>query len=206
MPEFHAQLEMLLADRRSPEARAFFGWLLGYVERRVTTVGRRFTPDLLHSSDLEEITSETLVQLIGGTLARFRGGSMGELVAYVRTVADRAVCHRVRRRLQERRTLQDRGAELAIEWVARLQDPDQAVRLVPDCPLPQADMDYLSALFVAGSKVEFARRNNVSRAAVTQRVQRIQARISALGPLERAATEAWMEQAARQALEATRTG
>lgn len=201
MSAFREQLALLLADRHSPEARAFFTWLLQYVERRVNTLGARLYPDLLHSSELEETAAEAMVQLVGGSLARFRGESMNELVAFVRTVADRAVCHRVRRRLLERRTLEDRGEELAWSWAGRMQDPAEAIRRVEDCPLPQQDMDYLFELLRAGSKGELARRQGVSRAAVTQRVQRIQARIQAMGPRDRATAEAWLEQAARHVLE-----
>ncbi len=202
MADFRDQLALLLADRHSAEARAFFTWLLKYVERRVGTVGSRLYPDLLNTSELEEIAAEAMVQLVGGSLARFRGESMNELVAYVRTVADRAVCHRVRRRLLERRTLDERGVELTQSWSGHLLDPLEAIRQVPDCPLPQADGDYLVELLRAGSKGELARRQGVSRAAVTQRVQRIQARIQALAPRERAAAEAWLEHSARRVLEA----
>lgn len=201
MSAFQDQLALLLADRRSAEARAFFTWLLAYVERRVGIVGSRLYADLLNRSELEEIAAEAMVQLVGGSLARFRGESTNELVAYVRTVADRAVAHRVRRRLLERRTLDERGEELAWSWSARLLDPAEAIRQVPDCPLTPVDMDYLVELLRAGSKGELARRQGVSRAAVTQRVQRIQARIQALAPRERAAAEAWLEHAARQVLE-----
>lgn len=201
MSAFRDELSLLLADRHSPEARAFFAWLLRYVERRVTTVGSRLYPDLVQPSELEEITAETMVQLVGGSLARFRGESMNELVAYVRVIADRAVCHKVRRRLLERRTLENRGAELAASWTGRLDDSADLVRQVPDCPLQSSDMDYLTALLRAGSKGELARRQGVSRAAVTQRVQRIQARIDALAPRDRAAAEAWLEHAARQVID-----
>lgn len=201
MSDFRDQLLVLLADRHSAEARAFFTWLLKYVERRVGSVGSRLYSDLLHPSELEEVTAEAMVQLVGGSLARFRGESMNELVAYVRVVADRAVCHRVRRRLLERRTLDERGEELSYAWSARLLDPFDAIRQIPDCPLDSKDMGYLVELLQAGSKGELARRQGVSRAAVTQRVQRIQARIQALGPRERAAAEAWLQHSARQVLE-----
>lgn len=201
MSAFRDELSLLLADRHSPEARAFFAWLLRYVERRVTAVGSRLYPDLIQPSELEEITAEVMIQLVGGSLARFRGESTNELVAYVRVVSDRAVCHKVRRRLLERRTLENRGAELATAWAGRVDDASDVVRHVPDCPLQTADMDYLNALLRAGSKGELARRQGVSRAAVTQRVQRIQARIEALNPRERAAAEAWLEHAARQAID-----
>ncbi len=202
MTPFREQLVILLADRHSPEARAFFTWLLRYVERRVGAVGARLYADLLQHSELEEITAEVMVQLVGGSLARFRGESMNELVAYVRVVADRGVCHRVRRRLLERRTLEARGEELVYAWSGRVDDPAEIVRHVPDCTMASSDMDYLVALLQAGSKVELARRQGVSRAAVTQRVQRIQARIEAMEPRERAAAEAWLEHTARQVIDA----
>ena len=191
----------LLADRRSEEARAFFQWLLQYVDRRVSLVGRRFVPDLLLRSDLEEVVSEVVTTLIDGGLARFRGETMPELVGYVRTIADRSVGHRARRRINERAALIDGGAEAARDWCVRLADPEQAARLVPDCPLTEDDERYLFELLRAGSKVELARSQGVSRAAVTQRVRRIEARIAALAPRDRAAARAWLEHAARQVLE-----
>ena len=59
------------------------------------------------------------------------------------------------------------------------------------------------SLLEAGSKAALARRVGVSRAAVTQRVQRIRQRIDALSGHDRMAHDVWMTQEARHALEAT---
>ena len=82
-----------------------------------------------------------------------------------------------------------------------LTRPGQLVRIVPDLPLSEKDEQYLRALLEAGSKAELARRRSLSRAAVTQRVQRIRKRIDALQPQQRMAVDAWLQQAAREALD-----
>lgn len=199
MSEFRDQLLRLLGNRHAPEARAFYGWLIRVVGGRVTAVGRRFTPDLLQPAELEEITGEVMLQLVGTSLARFRGETEAEMLAFVRVISDRAVCRRVRRRLAERRAIE--GGEPKA-WMGRVDGPEDIARSVPECPLGEADQTYLRELIESGSKVNLARAHGVSRAAVTQRVQRIQSRIAALAPRERAAVEAWLEQTAREVLEA----
>lgn len=200
MTALREQLRLALADRHAPESRALFGWLLARVVNRVEAAGRRFTPDLLHPHELEEVSSEVMVQLIAGGLARFNGDELPSLLAYVRTISDRTLCRRVRQRLHERAALAARGAEAAEDWQGRFPNPDAEIGAVPPCPLAEADMDYLLELLRAGSRIELARRQGVSRAVVTQRVQRIQARISALSPAERGAAEAWMSHAAASVL------
>ena len=200
MSAFRDHLTALLSNRHSAEARAFFGWLIRVVGGRVSTVGRRFTPDLLHPAELEEVTGEVMLQLVGTSLSKFRGETEAEMMAFVRVISDRAVCRRVRRRLAERRAME--GGEPK-SWMGHVSTPEEIVRTVPDCPLNEVDQAYLRQLIEAGSKVELARCHNVSRAAVTQRVQRIQARIAALAPRDRAAVEAWLEQTAREVLEVT---
>lgn len=200
MSALRVQLQFLLADRHSPEAKAFFAWLMPLVDRRVSSVGHKYTPDLLHPCEIEELVGEVMVQLVGGSLAQFRGETINELVAFVRTVSDRTVCRRVRRRLLERKALDEGGPDLLPGWMP--PDPDAIGRRVPDSPLSEADTGYLVDLLRAGSKGELARRQGVSRAAVTQRVQRIQARIQSMAPRERAAAEAWLQEAARQVIDA----
>lgn len=199
MSEFRDHLLRLLANRHAPEARAFYGWMIRVVGGRVTAVGRKFTPDLLQPAELEEVTGEVMLQLVGTSLARFRGETEAELMAFVRVISDRAVCRRVRRRLSERKALE--GGEPRL-WMGRVDGPEEYARSVPDCPLGEVDKQYLRELIASGSKVNLARAHGVSRAAVTQRVQRIQARIAALAPRERAVVEAWLEQTAREVLEA----
>lgn len=200
MSALRDQLRLALADRHAPESRALFGWLMARVANRVEAAGRRFTPDLLHPVELEEISSEVMVQLIAGGLARFNGDELPSLLAYVRTIADRTLSRRVRQRLHERAALAARGVEAAEDWQGRFPEPEAQIQAVPVCPLAEADMLYLMELLRAGSRIELARRQGVSRAAVTQRVQRIQARISALSPSERGAAEAWMNHAAASVL------
>ena len=63
---------------------------------------------------------------------------------------------------------------------------------VAESPLSEADQAYLRQLLAAGSKAELARRAGVSRAAVTQRVQRIRRRVAELAPRERSSHEVWL--------------
>lgn len=192
-------LEALLADRRSEEARALFGRLAGYIDGRVARVVATRYRDLLGNADQEEITGEVLFELMSGALAAFRGGCLGELLSYVRRISDRCVWRAAHRRIRERDLLDGEHAETVAAWNADLPSPDALVRFVPACPLSPEDEGYLSQLLAAGSRAEMARQANVSRAAVTQRVQRIRRRISALPDPEQAAAEAWMRHAAREA-------
>lgn len=192
-------LEALLADRNSEEARALFLRLAGYIEGRVGRVtGGRYR-DLLGNADQEEVTGEVLFELMNGALAGFRGGCLGELLAYVRRITDRCVWRAAQRRIRERNALDGELADTVAAWNAEMPSPDALVRFVPACPLSTEDETYLRQLLAAGSRAEMARQANVSRAAVTQRVQRIRRRISALPAREQSAAEAWMRQAAREA-------
>lgn len=197
---FRRQLRLLVADRSSPEAAAMFQVLLKYVHRRVVTVSRT-CGGALGESQQEEVAAEVLLQLMQGALARFRGDSLGELYAFVRTIADRSAWRAIRRLERERNLLQGAGAELVEDWNAPAVRPDKHLELIADSPLSDNDQQYLRDLLEAGSKAELARKAGVSRAAVTQRVQRIRARIAELEPGERMAHDVWMHQAARTALE-----
>lgn len=200
MSELRDQIRLLVADRHSPEARALFLTLLKYVDRRVRSVGRIHASDLLSSSELEELVADVMLQLMAGSLAQFRGDSLPELMAYVRTVSDRRVWRIVKRRIRERRTLESMENELHRPWGPRGDSPERLVAMVPDLPLSDNDEDYLRALLRAGSKAALAREQSLSRAAVTQRVQRIRSRISSLSPNDQLAVEAWLQQAAREVL------
>lgn len=197
---FQRQLRLLLADRSSPESAALFQLLLKYIHRRVVNVSRT-CGGALGDSQQEEVASEVLLQLMQGALARFRGETMGELYAFVRTIADRSAWRTIRRIERERNLLSGAGAEIVEEWNAPAVRPDKHLELVPDSPLSENDQQYLRDLLEAGSKAELARKAGVSRAAVTQRVQRIRARVAELAPGERMAHEVWMHQAAHRALE-----
>ena len=76
--------------------------------------------------------------------------------------------------------------------------PDEVVHLVPDCPLSREDADYLTALFASGSRADLARQSGVSRAAVTQRLNRIRTRIDSLPSQQKGAAKAWIESLALQ--------
>lgn len=198
--ELRRRVRLLVADRRSPEAAALFGVLMRYAHRRVIAVSRK-CGDALVDSEQEEVVADVLMQLMSGSLAAFRGNSIPELLGYVRTIADRTTWRVIRRKEREARTLEgEDGADAVERWSAVLAAPDATAERIVDSPLPEADQGYLVDLLKAGSKAEFARRSGVSRAAVTQRVQRISQRIAELAPGSRAAHDVWLHRAAGHAL------
>jgi DNA-directed RNA polymerase specialized sigma24 family protein len=198
-PELRHQVRALVADRHSPEARALFRTLAGYVERRTAACLRHRYADLVSEAEREEVVADVLFELMGGALVGFRGESTGELLSYVRRICDRHLWRAARRRIRERDTLDGEvGAEVRA-WTAEVAPPDAWVELVPACPLDAADAAWLQALFASGSQADLARATGVSRAAVTQRLQRIRGRISRLDPQGQAAAEAWLEGEARRA-------
>ena len=199
MSELQSQVRLLTADRQSPEARALYATLARYVDRRVHGVVRHAASDLLSNSEVEEVVADVLFQLVTGSLLQFRGEVLGELMAFVRTVTDRRLWRSIKRKIREKRYLEQMDSEDLRIREARLQ-PDQLVLIVPDLPLPEEDESYLRALLEAGSKAELARQRSLSRAAVTQRVQRIRRRIEALQPGQQLAVDAWLQQAAREVL------
>jgi hypothetical protein len=192
-------LRALLGDRHGPQARALFVTLSKYIERRVFAFVRSRAADIIGDGEMDELVGEVLFQLMAGSLAQFRGGSLPELLAFVRTVTDRFLWRTARQRLKERTALEQMGdltAGLAPERA------DETILLAVDPSIDARDREYLEALLQVGSKAAFARKVGVSRAAVTKRVDRIRARIAALPPLERQAAEAWLVQAARVAARA----
>lgn len=197
--ELQPQLRLLLADRRSPEAAALFQLLMKYVHKRTVMVSRH-CGNALTPCEQEEVVSDVIVQLMQGTLASFRGNSVPELYGFVRTIADRTTWRVIRRKERERDTLRGEAAEAVEGWQGAIPRPDADAERSPDSPLNDRDQVYLRELLSAGSKAELARRAGVSRAAVTQRVQRIRARIAELAPGARSAHEVWLERAAREAL------
>lgn len=190
-------LRLLLANRRSPEAMALFELLSRYTHRRVGAVSRRCGSALAHSEQ-EEVVADVLLQLLQGSLATFRGETVPELMGFVRTIADRTSWRTIRRRDRERTLLQTEAAEFVEDWSARMPAPDAHGERKADSPLPDADQAYLMSLLEAGSKAELARRAGVSRAAVTQRVQRIRSRVSDLASDARIRHEVWLNQAAHR--------
>ena len=187
------QLEQLLTDRRSPEARALYMTLARYIERRVSRKARTRYPDVLAQADLEEIVGEVVLQLMSGALARFRGNSIGELLAFVRMICDRTVGHTARRRIRERDTLAGAAREEIASWTPQSPQPDQIIRLVPETPLSEADAEYLQTLLQVGSQAALARYQGVSRAAVTQRLHRIRDRVAAMSSEGQQSTRSWIQ-------------
>ncbi len=202
MQDFQHQLQQLLSNRKSPEARAFYLSILRYVERRVQALWRQRYRDLLSQTDLEEVVADVGMRLMTGALVRFRGSTPAELYAYVRTIADRSLGKVVRKKLRERDVMEEVSNDQAADMLGSLPAPDQDAEVTATCPLAERDQAYLLRLLEAGSKAEYARRHNQSRAAVTRMVQRIQARIEALSQDQRVAVDVWMHQQAREVLEA----
>ncbi|MFT5582668.1 MAG: hypothetical protein ACI9VR_000244 [Cognaticolwellia sp.] len=203
MTELQEQLRGLLADRNNQETRAFFERLLSYIDRRARTVWRTCYADLLSEPQVEDAVGEVLRRLVTGALSSFRGESLGELFAFVRTVTDRCIWRSAHKVLREREVLQGPGGREAETWFHHGGPSPETVEHVPDVPLSQADQDFFSALLQAESKVEYSRRHGVSRAAVTQRVQRIRRRISELPEDQQSAVDAWLMQQARLHIAAT---
>ena len=191
-PDLREQVRALIADRHTPEARALYLELARYVHGRVHRGVRTRYPDVLSADDEEELVGEVLYQLMSGALASFRGESLPELLGFCRSVADRCVWRAARKRLRERDALDGVAGEHVRDWSGTVPSPEESVRIIPETPLSQKDQDYLLAVLAAGSRSEFARQAGVSRAAVTQRVQRIRARIQALSERDQRATEAWL--------------
>jgi len=197
--QLQRQLRLLIADRHSPQAAAFFQLLMSYVHRRTVSVSRHCGNALTHSEQ-EEVVADVLLQLMQSALPSFRGHTVPELYAFVRTIADRTTWRVIRRKEREVDTLQGEGAEVVEGWMSSLPSPDARAERVPDSPLSDKDQRYLRDLLCAGSKAELARRAGVSRAAVTQRVQRIKLRVADLGHQERMAHEVWMKRTAREVI------
>lgn len=200
MDDFRRQLRLVIADRHGAEATALYRTCFDYALRRVVVLGRTRCRGLLDEADHEEIVAEVVTQLMEGALARFRGGTVGELLAFVRTMTDRMAIRRAQRHLRQRDTIAGvlDGGEAPWEQ-AEPPSPSDVAEDVPS-PLDRADQAYLVALLQAGSKAELARTAGVSRAAVSQRVARIEARIASLSTGQREAHLAWLHRAAGLAL------
>lgn len=197
--DVRAALDAVLADRSGPEARALFLTLSQYAERRATQRVRARYADLLGGAEVEELVGEVMVELLTGALANFRGEGLHSLLAYVRCITDRVVWRAAHRRLRERELLGGPAAEEVEAWTARLAEEPLDAAPTADCPMPPSDMDYLRAIFAAGGRARYASAAGVSRAAVTQRVQRIKARLERLSADEQELAQAWLHQEAARA-------
>jgi len=198
--DLQRRLRLLIADRHSADAAHFFQLLMKYVHRRTMSVSRR-CGNALATSEQEEVVADVLLQLMQSALASFRGHTVPELYAFVRTIADRTTWRVIRRKEREADTLQGEGAEVVEGWMAVVPRPDAKAERLADSPLSDKDQGYLLELLKAGSKAELARQAGVSRAAVTQRVQRIRLRVEELGPQEQMAHDVWLRRTARRVLQ-----
>ena len=196
----------LQTDCHSESAGRLLKRLDRFIRGRVHWVGRSRYRDLLSEAALEDVISDVLFQIMSGALLQFRGHTLSELLGFSRTIADRNVWRAARRRIRERETL------IAMEqdihgWTARSPRPDHTLIAIPQTPLCEADAGYLLSLIEAGSHANLARSLGVSRAAVTQRIQRIRGRIARLPPTEQETAESWLRHsAARKHARAVRTG
>jgi hypothetical protein len=194
-------LRRVLANRHGPEAAALFQTLLRYIDKRVALQIRTRCHGLLSDTDHEELVGEVLYQLMRGGLARFRGDTMPELIGFVRTATDRITWRAADKRLRERDAVAAVQAADDTPWTRdTVRAEAHAVEITAASPLSDDDQDYLRELLFAGSKAELARRREVSRAAVTQRIQRIRDRLNALPAPARAAHEAWLHALAAETL------
>jgi DNA-directed RNA polymerase specialized sigma24 family protein len=155
---------------------------------------------------VEEAVSDVLKRLMCGALVRFRGETLNELFGFVRTITDRCVWRLAQKKLRERDALEGEGREDAEGWYGTIRHPEALVEVIPEVPLEEPDMTFLQNLLEAESKVEYSRRHGVSRAAVTQRVQRIRRRIAKLEPEQRRTVDAWLHQQARAHLQRSPEG
>ncbi len=191
-------IRQLLADRHTPEARGLYLQLARYVHGRVSHRCANRYRGLLGNGEQEELVAEVLIQLISGALARFEGDNLAALLAFVRTVTDRTVGHAARRRLRELRLVEGADAARIEAWHAVFGSVDQSVVDSPSSPFTERDRAWLEELFRAGSRAELARQAGLSRAAITQRLQRVQERITRMEPGQRQQAEAWLEEVARR--------
>ena len=189
-------LRQLLSDRQSPESKALYLQLAQFTHARVVRLSRSRYNDLLSSAAQEDVVSDVLYQLMSGTLAQFRGHTIGELLAFVHTVTDRSLWRAAQKVIREREALRGSVGDVVRDWNATAPRPDQVVMSIPQPPISEQDQGYLLDLIRSGSQADYARASGVSRAAVTQRVQRIRKRIAALSEREQATTEAWLRHSA----------
>jgi hypothetical protein len=190
----------LLSDRQSDQARDLFVHLAEYTDRRLLRLVRVRYANLLTEAQREELVGEVLYELMSGALASFRGQSIGELTAYVRCICDRMLWRTAQKQIRERDTLAESGvmADVVRAWNGDIPGPSDNLHMQSTNPLDATDSGYLLRLLEAGSRAEFARSEGVSRAAVTQRVQRIKRRISELSTGEQDAAEAWFAREAER--------
>lgn len=198
MNDFQCALAGIVAHRHSPEARALYLQLARYVDGRVRARCAHRYRSLLSGGEQDELVADVLYQLVSGALARFEGPDLASLLAYTRTIADRTVGHAARKRLRELRAVEGEEAPRIEAWHAVFAESSQVVVDCPPSPFGERDRQWLEELFRAGSRAELARQGGLSRAAITQRLQRVQERLARLSPAERERAGAWLEDLARR--------
>jgi hypothetical protein len=200
MSEIQKQIRHLTINRHTPEALELYTLIMRYSHKRILYVTKSIGSDRITGAEIEDLVSEVMLQLINGSLVQFRGQTVPELIAFVRTVTDRRIWRNRTKRIKNQEMLKrvrtDAEDTLGTKHVA----PDAMVEFEPETRLSEEDERYLIALLRAGSKAEYARQQQLSRAAVTQRVKRIIKRIEALTQADQLAVESWLHRMARSAL------
>ena len=132
--------------------------------------------------------------LLLDALFKFRGQHIGALISFVRTITDRHIWHTAQRRIREKKQHAEHMAAVIHDAPSTSPDPEATLIAIPSCPLDSTDTNYLPGLIRAGSQANYARQQSVSRAAVTQRLKRIRARVHRLTPAEQHAVRHWIHQ------------
>ena len=200
MSSIQENIRHLMINRHSPEAMELYMLLMKYTHKRVLYITKTCGSDRLTYPEIEDLVSDVMLQLINGSLAQFRGSTIPELIAFVRTVTDRRIWRTRTKRIKDRELLNRIRSTREDALATTIDSPDDLVEFEPETPLNQEDEKYLEALIRAGSKAEYARQNDISRAAVTQRVKRIVKRIESFTQADQMAVESWMNRMARNAL------
>lgn len=200
MSTIQENIRDLMINRNSPEAMELYMLLMKYAHKRVLYITKTCGSDRLTHPEVEDLVSDVMLQLINGSLAQFRGSTIPELIAFVRTVTDRRIWRTRTKRIKDRELLKRIRTTREDALATASELPDDIVEFEPETPLNQEDEKYLEALIRAGSKAEYARQNDISRAAVTQRVKRIVKRIESFTQADQLAVESWLNRMARNAL------
>lgn len=200
MSQVQQHIRQLLVHRHSAEAMELYTLIMKYTHKRVLHVTSGSTAYKMTKAEVEDLVSDVMLQLINGSLAQFRGESIPELLGFVRTVTDRRVWRDRTKRIKGYEMLRTLKADRQQQVKHTTMGCDPLYDFEVETPLSPEDKGYLTELIEAGSKAEFARRNELSRAAVTQRVKRIVRRIETFTEQEQMAVQSWMQRAARTAL------
>jgi hypothetical protein len=200
MSDIQKHIRHLMINRHSPEAIELYTMLMRYIYKRVFYITKTCGSDRMSTAEVEDLVSEVMLQLINGSLAQFRGQSVPELIGFVRTVTDRRIWRTRTRRIQNQEMLKRLRSQKPDFLMSTLEAPDAVVEFDSETLLSEEDERYLEALIRAGSKAEYARQLDKSRAAITQRVKRIVGRIEALASADQLAVDSWLQRVARRTL------